>query len=342
MRYIFELNHPKHYHQFKHIIAKLEQEGHVVQILARDKDILLRLLDEEGVEYCIFGVYKKNILGKLFSVFSILFSYYKIIKRFNPHIIVSKASPFACFLAKLLKKKSIIFPDSEVVALTNKIVAPLATQVVTPSSFEKDYGAKHIKVDGLFESCYLSSDVFRPDPSIITKYQLKQPYVLFRFVGWNANHDVNNRGLTNQQKLTLIEEASKYMNVYVSDENTTDVEFEKYKLKTPVAVIHHILSFADLYVGDSQTMATEAALLGTPTIRSNSFVGEEDMSNFKILEKQHQLLINININNFDALFNTVRRMVEHSKKTEWQKKQQAYNREIGDVNKQIYDILVSV
>jgi predicted glycosyltransferase len=30
----------------------------------------------------------------------------------------------------------------------------------------------------------------------------------------------------------------------------------------------------DLYIGDSQTMAAEAAVLGIPSIRFNSFVGK--------------------------------------------------------------------
>ena len=37
--------------------------------------------------------------------------------------------------------------------------------------------------------------------------------------------------------------------------------------------IHHVMSFASIYIGDSQTMAAEAGVLGTPFIRFNDFVG---------------------------------------------------------------------
>jgi len=40
--------------------------------------------------------------------------------------------------------------------------------------------------------------------------------------------------------------------------------------------MHDALSFADLVVSDTQTIITESALLGTPAIRSNSFVGEDN------------------------------------------------------------------
>ncbi len=37
--------------------------------------------------------------------------------------------------------------------------------------------------------------------------------------------------------------------------------------------MHHVLAFAKLLAGDSQTMAMEAAALGVPSVRCNSFAG---------------------------------------------------------------------
>lgn len=51
MKYIFELNHPKHYYQFKYVMQLLRQSGHEILVHARDKDVLLKVLDEEGVPY---------------------------------------------------------------------------------------------------------------------------------------------------------------------------------------------------------------------------------------------------------------------------------------------------
>ncbi len=36
---------------------------------------------------------------------------------------------------------------------------------------------------------------------------------------------------------------------------------------------HHVMAFASLYIGDSQTMAAEAGVLGVPFVRFNDFVG---------------------------------------------------------------------
>ena len=37
--------------------------------------------------------------------------------------------------------------------------------------------------------------------------------------------------------------------------------------------MHHVMAFASLYIGDSQTMAAEAGVLGVPFVRYNDFVG---------------------------------------------------------------------
>ena len=337
MNYIFELNHPKHYYQFKFIMSILQKKGHSIKVLARDKDVLLRVLEEERVPYEVFGVHKNSLAGKLFSSFSIYHNYKKIAKGFRPDVIVSKASLYGVLVAKAVRCKSFIFPDSEVVALTNKIVAPLATCIVTPEPFSLNYGPKHQRIKGLFEDCYLSPGVLSIDSRFPEKHGLKRPYTILRFVGWSANHDINNSGFTLDEKVALAESIAQYMTVYVSSEKKLPEALAKYKLATPSAQIHNVLANADLYVGDSQTMATEAALLGTPAIRSNSFVGDNDMSNFKMLEAKYGLLLNIR--DFKNVLNTAVDFAKASRKEEWQRKRSNYYASVGNANAYIAELL---
>ena len=337
MKYIFELNHPKHYYQFKFIMSILREKGHDIKVLARDKDVLLKVLQEEKVPYEVFGAHRDSLAGKIISSLSIYHNYKRIAKVFCPDVIVSKASLYGVLIAKALKCKSFIFPDSEVVALTNKIVAPLATNIITPEPFALDYGPKHQKIKGLFEDCYLSPEVLTIDREFPEKYGLKQPYAILRFVGWAANHDINNSGFSLEEKVSLAESIGKYMAVYISSEKKLPEELAAYKLSTPAARIHDALANADLYVGDSQTMAAEAALLGTPAIRSNSFVGESDMSNFKMLESKYGLLLNIR--DFDTVLSTVVDFVAKSRKEEWLRKRSAYYECVGNANTYIAELL---
>lgn len=337
MKYIFELNHPKHYYQFKYVMQFLQSHGHEIKVLARDKDVLLNVLQEERVSYTLFGKHSKAMLAKVFGTFGLVWNYIGIAKKYRPDVIVSKGSFYGTLTAWLLHKKSVIFPDSEVVKVTNKYVVPLCTKVVTPRSFQLDYGEKHCRVDGIFEDCYLSPQVYHADTSIVEYFGLRKPYAIVRFVGWFANHDVGNNGFTLEEKKELVEAISKNMTVYISSEGTLPDDLIKYKLPTPASSIHDVLSSADLYIGDSQTMAAEAALLGTPSIRSNSFVGPNDMSNFKVLQEQYGLLYNV-ANPVDAISLAVK-MSARSHKSEWMLKREAYYSQIGDINSKIVDIL---
>ncbi|ELZ11158.1 hypothetical protein C479_07613 [Halovivax asiaticus JCM 14624] len=113
---------------------------------------------------------------------------------------------------------------------------------------------------------------------------------MLRFVSWGAHHDVGHKGFSTEAKRELVSALSDYGDVYITSEDPLPDEFEDYRLPIPPTQIHDLLYYANLYAGDSQTMATEAAILGTPAVRSNSFAGEGDMSNFAELEQEYDLL----------------------------------------------------
>ena len=87
-------------------------------------------------------------------------------------------------------------------------------------------------------------------------------------------------------------ELQRYGHVYVSSEGPLPPELEPYRVTVSPERIHDLIYYARLFVGDSGTMATEAALLGTPAIRCSSFVGQDDLGNFIELEKDYGLLKN--------------------------------------------------
>lgn len=340
MKYLFELNHPKHYYQFKYIMQSLKEQGHEILVLARHKDVLIKLLEQESVKYIIFGKHHKTLYTKIIGTFGLMPNYINIASNFNPDVIVSKASWYGTATAKLLHKKSVIFPDSEVVKVTNKFVVPLCTRVVTPQPFKLNYGTKHVRISGIFEDCYLAPQVFTPNPAIVDQYHLKQPYAILRFVGWEANHDVGNAGFNLQQKEELVHTIAKHMTVYISSEKELPKHLAQYQLPTPASLIHHVLSAAYLYVGDSQTMASEAALLGTPAIRSNTFVGPNDMSNFIMLQNKYGMLYNIS--NPTEAIEKASELAASPKKEEWTQKREQYYKQVGDINAQIVQLLTNI
>ena len=164
---------------------------------------------------------------------------------------------------------------------------------------------------------------------------------MLRFIGWDASHDINKYGFSDDEKLKLVQYLSKYGDVFISSEGNLLPELEKYRIQIPASKIHHVLHFATLYIGDSQTMATESALLGTPSIRYNSFVGENDMSNFIILEQKYNLLKNFN--NFRDAFTCTEKFISNiNNKKEWLKKRENYYDNVGNINEKIFSIISSI
>ncbi len=51
------------------------------------------------------------------------------------------------------------------------------------------------------------------------------------------------------------------------------MHYAPYRIRINPLDMHHVMAFASLYLGDSQTMAAEASVLGTPFVRFNDFVG---------------------------------------------------------------------
>jgi len=315
--------------------------GDEILILARNKDVLLKILEEENLPYAILGKHGKGLFSKLLIIPALVWNYNRIIRRFKPNLILSKASPYALLASPFFRGKRIITPDSEVVSLTNRFVAPYSDIVITPSSFNLDFGSRHKRIDGFFEETYLSPKAFIPDKNIPNKYGIDtlEPYFVLRFIGWSANHDVGQFGFSDDQKGELVRLLEQYGRVYISaEQNNIPDTLTPYTLKIPAKEIHHILHFATIYLGDSQTMATESALLGTPSIRYNSFVGPNDMSNFTILEKQYKMLHNFN--DYQLLVSQLKRMLlDRTLKTGMLVKRKEYFDAKPDINLQILKII---
>ena len=68
----------------------------------------------------------------------------------------------------------------------------------------------------------------------------------------------------------LINEIKKYSKVFITSESELPQKLEKYKLQINPTEIHNVLYFSNLFIGEGATMASECAILGTPSIYINS------------------------------------------------------------------------
>ena len=75
--------------------------------------------------------------------------------------------------------------------------------------------------------------------------------------------------------------------IYITSERPLEPQFEKYRIKINPLDMHHVMAFASLYIGDSQTMAAEAGVLGVPFVHFNDFVGR--IGYLRELEDKYEL-----------------------------------------------------
>ena len=288
MRVQFDLTHPAHVHLFKNAIRSLAADGHAVAVVSRQKEVTTDLLDAYGIEHTVLST-KGTTTAALLSEWSLReLRTIRFTRAFDPDVVVSRALPSAVHAAALTGATSVVCTDTEYAWKVSKLIAPFVDYWCTPSYFTRDYGENHRTYEGVDELAYLHPDWFSPDGDRLREYGVDpdEPYFLLRFVSMGAHHDVSRRGLSPAAKRRLVEELSDYGTVYISAERPLPPELDAYETPVPPEEIHHLLAEAALLVGDSETMATEAALLGTPTIRANSHATDEVLGVFVHLEER--------------------------------------------------------
>jgi hypothetical protein len=174
------------------------------------------------------------------------------------------------------------------------MLMPLVDRIITPSSFRINLGPKHVRVRSYKELAYLHPDFFKPNPATLQEVGIRsnERFALLRFNALDAVHDFGVKGFTLNEKRQLLNELSKYVRVFVSSESPLPDDLARHELRIAKHKIHDMIFYAALVVADTQTVVTEAAILGTPAIRCNSFVGADDMGNFVELERDYGLVLN--------------------------------------------------
>lgn len=94
-----------------------------------------------------------------------------------------------------------------------------------------------------------------------------------RFASLKAHHDDGVKGINTEIAQRLIDILSPHGQIYITSERELESQFESYRIRINPLDMHHVMAFASLYLGDSQTMAAEAGVLGVPFVRFNDFVG---------------------------------------------------------------------
>lgn len=330
MRILFSINHPSQYHMFKHLARKLLANDNDVIFFIQARGIIEQLVQSDGFNYrCSaskmlrtifkgkYGIILRGIVSLLQQEITI-FSYcltHKVNYLLGTDIAIAH-------VGFVLRKPSFVFTDDDYVFTKPycKMAYPFATHIIAPEVVDIHiWSNKKLAYLGTQKSAYLHPKYFQPELSVLDKYNLRnRKYFIIRLVTYSALHDSihsASSGISKSVLDRLIPMLEKHGSVLISIEDGNLEKYSKYLLKMNPNDMHSLIYYADLFIGDSQSMHIEAGILGTPSIRSNKWVLAKDKVNvIDYLENICHLGISIPPDQEDELINQVKLLLEADSK----------------------------
>jgi uncharacterized protein len=289
LRVLFSIQHPAHVHLFRNAISDLQERGEEVEVYAREKEIVSQLLQHYDIDHEILAPKTDSALD--LAKVELLYEYRltKRARRFDPDVMVAMGGVAISRPGMLTGAKRLVFTDTEHATLQNTLAFPFATRICTPDCYQDEIGKKQVYYCGYHELAYLHPNRFEPDPSILAAAGLHrdEQFVILRLVSWDAMHDVGDSGFEDVVDVVhALEETG--VTVRITSEADLPAAIEGRQVSIPPHRMHDLMAFADLYVGESATMATESAVLGTPAV----FVSSSRRGYTDELEKEYGLVFN--------------------------------------------------
>lgn len=284
MRVLVDVSHPAHVHLFRNAIAALDDRGHEVRVVSREKDVTTDLLDAYGIDHVPLSA--KGAGGAVETAREWTARGSRLLRQavgFRPDVVLSRLNPTAAYVSRLLGVPNVVFHDTEQAGLLDRVTTPFASVVCTPAEFDRDVGDHQVRYEGYHELAYLHPARFDPDPRRLTDAGVDpdEPFSVVRLVEWTAHHDAGAAGFGPDTVRELIDRLEESGAVYLSCEGDLPPDLADYEAPVAPDAALDLLAYADCYVGDSGTMATEAALLATPAVRYDPY--DDDMGNFETL-----------------------------------------------------------
>jgi predicted glycosyltransferase len=287
---LIDINHPGHVHLFRNAALNWIKKGHGVVFTIRDRDIIADLMKAYGFEYFVASRAKTTTAGLFYELLEHDWNVLKAARTKRADILIGTSASIG-LVSKLMGVSSIAFSedDADYIKLEAFLSYSLVDRIVIPDILRDKRTRKYVTHKSYHELAYLHPNHFTPDPTILSELGVSpgEPYFVIRLVALKASHDSGHAGLAIGTRRKIIQLLSQFGKVFITAEAGLPAEFMQYKLPVAPSRIHHVLSYATLLVSDSQTMTVEAAVLGTPSIRYNTFVGLSSV--IEELENKYQL-----------------------------------------------------
>ena len=199
----------------------------------------------------------------------------RAVRSFKPDVILTR-SPAGVHSGRLTRTPVMYdTDDGHVAGFLYYVAGPFANLIASPTATKKSYGKQHRRYQGYKELFYLHPSRFEPDPGIREELgaAAHERLFLLRLTAFTASHDVSEAGMTRVQIDRLLEMMQSQGKVIISSEEDLPPELADLRVPTAPERFHHVLAACDLVVGDSQTVCSEAGVIGVPSLRYNTWAG---------------------------------------------------------------------
>jgi len=345
IRVLFDIQHPAQVHLFRPAIAALESHGNETLVTSREKEMTTDLLDAYDIDHVVLST-RRGGLGRAALELGVReLRTLSAARSFEPNVVVSRTSPAAVHAARVCGCPSVVVTDTDLgKALpgraVQRVTLPFASVVCRPPELDVPVAASKQVELGFQELAYLHPDRFDPDSEALAAHGVdaSEPYSVVRLAGWDAYHDVGEGGLSASTVEELVETLTEHGTVYLSSETPIPDTFGAEPLPVPAHRVHDLLYYASLYVGDSGTMSTEAAMLGTPAVRTNSMVGADDERVFRALESEYGLLFS-HADERAAIARVEALLTDGTPAAEWQRRRARLVSDATDVTAKLLGVI---
>lgn len=290
MRVLIEAHHPGDIHFWKYPIQEMQNRGHTIKMVGRDRDVMKQLIQSHPwIDATIPNRKKTGNKLPLVEFMNRQIAVSNSIRHFKPHVVTSLFGSYSQ-TAWAFKKPNIIFTDSEFQHFNHRIAHPFASEVHTPTHFYKNLGPKQRHYKGIHELAFLDGKRFHPKATVLEKYGLnRRQYIVLRLSAWNTLHDINQTGIGSLVEEFVYRFREKYQIVISAEENCFPQSLKEFSTQFAPEEFHDILAFSRFVLTEGASTASEAACLGIPTVYINS---TEPRGYLQMLEQDYGIVQN--------------------------------------------------
>ena len=264
------------------------------------------------IRHMILTAKGRGLFGLISELFEQQLKISNIIKRNQIDIMLQINGIFNAPVGRYYGIPTFAFSDTENDKWANRLSFTLSKHVFSPTCFDRSVGGSwknQTDYPGYHELAYLS-------PRYVSGEIEPGNRFLVRFVGWGAGHDLGEKGLSDGQKIELVDILSKFGSVHIFSEAPLPDSISGFVSKIYPSEIHDFMKGCKMIVGESATMASEAACLGIPAIyisnTGRGYTTEQD--------KKYGLIKHYRLDQWEEILNRLKLWAVENLNEEWQKR----------------------